>query len=437
MPQRYPTGKMSLPVLGDSLAIVGKPYAFAAERYARYGRVFRASFLGKPTAVLLGAEAQNFVLASPEAPKLFSNRVGYSFMPPLMGSLFTMDGLSHATQRRLMAPALHSRNYDNYLERINRVIDSTIAAWPERGQRQFYDDARAMAFRISSSLILGVEVEADYRRLSALWADFQKGVLSPLRLNLPITPYGKALRAQQEIDAFFQTVIAQHQTSSQTDMLTQLLEVQRADAAEFTQTQLLEHLRTLLFAAYDTTSGALSWALVELLQHPDVLQQLLAEVHADAGDAPVMVADLRATPVLDAVVKETLRLHPAIAGILRGVNETFAFANFTIPGGWVVALIPSFTQRMPEYFTDPAQFDPARFLAPREEDKQHPYAWIGFGGGSHICIGAGVAQIEIKAILTRLLRRFTMQLTPDQDLTPEFLPTSHPKGRARITYHPH
>jgi len=93
----------------------------------------------------------------------------------------------------------------------------------------------------------------------------------------------------------------------------------------------------------------------------------------------------------------------------------------------------AFTHRIPAYFADPERFDPARFMPPREEDKKTPYAWVGFGGGAHVCIGMGIAQVEIKTVLANLLRRYEFKLVPGQNLTPQYVPISRPKSGTIVT----
>jgi len=99
-----------------------------------------------------------------------------------------------------------------------------------------------------------------------------------------------------------------------------------------------------------------------------------------------------------------------------------------------VILPMSYTHRSAEYFADPERFDPERFLSPREEDKKTPYAWMSFGGGKHTCLGMGIAQIEIKTVLTRLLRQFDLQLDADQDFSAVYVPVKRPKGGAKISF---
>ena len=97
-------------------------------------------------------------------------------------------------------------------------------------------------------------------------------------------------------------------------------------------------------------------------------------------------------------------------------------------------IAPMYTHRMPEYFADPERFDPERFLPPREEDRAHPYALVEFGGGTHACLGSGIAKLVMKAMVTKLLRRYELTLVAGQDFTPVFIPAGRPEeARASTT----
>jgi cytochrome P450 len=71
---------------------------------------------------------------------------------------------------------------------------------------------------------------------------------------------------------------------------------------------------------------------------------------------------------------------------------------------------------IPDIFADPESFDPDRFAPPREEHKKNPYALVGFGGGPRICIGLNFAQVEIKAMVSHILRNYKLELIPGQEI---------------------
>lgn len=435
MPPIIP-GSLGLPFLGESLQLFADPLAFFGKRRQLYGPVFKTRVLGKTTAVLFGAQAQRQVLLTGGDEPLFHAREGYSFLEPFLGtSLLQMDGLAHQTQRKLITPAFQSHNYADYLVRINRAYDRVVERWSEHGTRTFYQEACAIAFRISTSLMLGIEEGSTFAQLSQQLHTLFAGATS-VPVNLPFTRYRKAMAVKPLIENQLRASILQHRDAPTTDVLSMLLQARDEQGQLLSDDQLLAHLELLLFAGYDTTTSALAWGVIELLRHPDLYERLRAEVKAGivGGEEPVTVQDLRTMPLLDAFIKETLRVHTVASFLLRGAAADFEFGGYTIPAGWIIMLPLVYTHHTAEYFAQPAQFDPERFLAPREEDKKTPYAWMGFGGGKHMCLGMGIAQIEIKTVLTRLLRQFDLELVADQDLSAIYMPINHPKGGAKIIH---
>lgn len=435
MPMIIP-GSLGLPFLGETLQLVSDPLAFFGKRYRRYGPVFQTRVFGKTSVVLFGTQAQRQVLLSSGDDPLFQTREGYSILKPFIGtSLLQMDGLTHQTQRKLITPAFQSHNYADYLIRINNAYNRTIGEWPEYGTATFYQEARAIAFRISTSLMLGLENGPAFAQMSQLLHALLSGPTA-LPFNLPFTTYGKATAAKPIIDRQLRAIIARRRDTPTTDVLSLFLQARDEEGQPLSDEQLLAHLKLLLFGGYDTTTATLAWCLIELLRRPELHERLRAEVKAEtvSGEEPIRVDELRTMPLLDAFIKETLRLHTPTSFLLRNTTSAFEFEGFTIPAGWNVVLPLGYTHRMPEYFADPERFEPERFLAPREEDKKTPYAWMSFGGGRHVCIGMGIAQIEIKTVLARLLRQFDLQLVANQDISPIYMPITHPKGGAKISF---
>jgi retinoid hydroxylase len=357
--------------------------------------------------------------------------------------LLTLDGDEHDAQRKVVAPAFHSRHYGDYMVRITRSIASVSDTWNTsassseaalaRAPRVFYKDAREMTFRMACSLVLGLELGPDYAQLNADWNQLFSGIVDPVRANLPFTPYGRSMAAKRRVDAFLRQLVAERRASPGTDLVSLLLDVRHEDGTPLSDNELIDQARLLLFAAFDTTASTMTWLLVELLRHPEARARAEAEVGAGEGMRDITPADLASLVWLDACIKETLRLHPATAFLARSLTAPMESGGYTIPAGWLVLVMLAFTHRMPEYFDAPETFDPERFLPPREEDKRTPYAWVGFGSGAHTCLGMGIAQMELKTALWYLLQRYTFQLVPDQDLRPVHVPINRPKSGLLLT----
>jgi cytochrome P450 len=114
-------------------------------------------------------------------------------------------------------------------------------------------------------------------------------------------------------------------------------------------------------------------------------------------------------PALHNALSEAERLYPPLATGPRGVVEDFDFEGYRVPAGSYVFYAIAGTHMIPSIFADPTRFDPDRFAPPREEHKKHPFSLVGFGGGPRICIGMNFAKVEIKLMLTQILRRYHLE----------------------------
>jgi sterol 14-demethylase len=168
---------------------------------------------------------------------------------------------------------------------------------------------------------------------------------------------------------------------------------------------------SMMFAGHHTSSGTASWALIELLRHPDVMADVVAELDdLYAGGSEVSFQALRSIPKLEAALKETLRLHPPLILLLRVAQEELELGGHTIPVGTMVGASPRVSNRIPEDFPDPDLFDPGRYLDPRQEDLTNRWTWIPFGAGRHRCVGNAFAMMQLKAIFSVILRDFEFEL---------------------------
>jgi cytochrome P450 len=145
---------------------------------------------------------------------------------------------------------------------------------------------------------------------------------------------------------------------------------------------LRDEVMTLLVAGHETTATALAWAFERLVRHPGALAR------AASGD----------DEYLDAVVKETLRVRPVVADVVRTVTRDTEVGGYTLPPGSIVLPAVALVQRSASY-PDALDFRPERFLG----GSPAPYTWIPFGGGVRRCIGAAFATLEMKVVLRQVL----------------------------------
>ena len=110
------------------------------------------------------------------------------------------------------------------------------------------------------------------------------------------------------------------------------------------------------------------------------------------------------------MVKETLRLHPPLIILMRLVQEDFELLGHTIPKGTVIAASPRVSNRIDADFPNAEQFEPGRYIDPRQEDLQNRWTWIPFGAGKHRCVGNAFAMMQMKAIFSVILRDYEFEL---------------------------
>ena len=145
----------------------------------------------------------------------------------------------------------------------------------------------------------------------------------------------------------------------------------------------------------------------------------------------MLFRSIKRMKLLEHALSEAERLYPPVSNGPRGVLEDFEFGGYHVPAGTHVFYSISGAHNIPTIFADPERFDPDRFAPPREEHKT-PYALVGFGGGPRICIGINFAQVEIKALISHLLRNYQLELVPNQQIVQMYMPTSMPLHGIRM-----
>jgi cytochrome P450 len=222
------------------------------------------------------------------------------------------------------------------------------------------------------------------------------------------------------LDEQIATTRADPRLAEREDILAMLVRAGDEDGERLTSEDLRNDLLTLIAAGHETTAAAIAWGAALLVHHPDVRRRATAA--AREGDERY----------LGALVKEILRIRPPVpvaAG--RVLTEPFAAGPHLVPAGTPILIDAWGVHHDPERHPRPERFDPDRFLAEAPES----YNWLPFGGGAHRCIGAGLAELEIKVALSTMLTR--AEIAPaDAGLAPPsrrgLIVVPHGGGRIRV-----
>lgn len=207
---------------------------------------------------------------------------------------------------------------------------------------------------------------------------------------------------------------------------------------QFTDTDIVNEACTFMLAGQDSVGAATAFCLFLLAQNPDHQERCvneLSEIFEDDDRAPTM-KDIREMRFLEQCIKETLRLYPSVPLIARRVTDNLRCGKYTIPMGSNILIFPYATHRLEKYYPNPECFDPDRF-SPEQCEKRHPYAFIPFSAGPRNCIGYKFAFIEIKTVISTILREF--ELLPVEGKTqinPIFRITVRASGGLHIQLQP-
>jgi cytochrome P450 len=364
------------------------------------GDVFRLPLPGFESVVLVGPEANRFILV--DAKDGFRWRAEHDPVTRLLrqGILVT-DGAFHDELRQVMAPALHRSLFDGFVRTMWQDTDRVTYQWREGARVDLLTEMRRVALFILTDALFKDDFAP---HVSALWRDILRTIryISPgpwiVWPNVPRFGYRRALR---HMDAYLYHLIAlrRAQPDPAPDLLGTLI------ASGMSDSLIRDQMLTMFIAGHDTSTALLAWSLYLLAIHPDSLARVRAEVDAVVGGQVPAYAHVRQLDYLDRVIKEALRLYPPIHLGSRIAATDMVFQDFHIPAGTRVLYSIYLTHRDKSHWPEPDQFDPDRF-SPEQARHRSAYTFLPFGGGPRNCIGAAFAQVEAKIVLARILQRY-------------------------------
>jgi cytochrome P450 len=199
------------------------------------------------------------------------------------------------------------------------------------------------------------------------------------------------------------------------DLLTLLLRaLDPATGQAMSLSEVRSNILTFLSAGHETTANTLSWSIFLLSQSPEWCRRVREEADRELGGPVEGLADRLV--VTRAVVEETLRLYPPIAALSRMAESGDRLGTVEVKEGSLIVIAPYVLHRHRLIWERPDAFDPARFL---DEPRDVPrFAYLPFGAGPRICIGAAFALQESTLVLAALVQRFDMELSPDAKVWP-------------------
>jgi cytochrome P450 len=437
---------------------------FTAAAHRRFGSTFtiRAGTM-EPTVVTSDPDAIRRLLTGDPLAKRHANEA----VRPLIrdGAVILLDHEPHLARRRLLLPPFHGERVRGYAEMMERLMGAEVARWRPGDVVATLPIAQNLTIEVILQAVLGVADEATRTRFRRHIDDVLFYPLGHARLALAsrMTPRAAPPRRVRSAMAFCSSLLtpavttyypnlktrswwnagtwawwrhydrltaladehiaatrADPRLAERDDVLAMLVQARDEDGHGISNADLREDVLTLIAAGHETTAAGIAWGAVLLAHHPEVRERATAAAHE--GD----------DRYLGALVKEVLRVRPPLpvaAG--RVIDEPFAVDGHTVPAGTPILIDAWGLHHDPARHPGPERFDPERFLGEASES----YAWLPFGGGHRRCIGAALAELEIRVALAAMLQAATLE-PAERELPPParrgIVVVPHGGGRIRV-----
>ena len=345
--------------------------------------------------------------------------------------LVTSNGDFWKRQRRLVAPAFHAIRVHAYADTMVDYTVRRLQAWRDGAVVDVDDEMMELTLQIVARTLFDADASSTVSEVKKAVAVVQKAnnTASILPHWLPTPLRIRSWRANQALDNIVYGFIEQRRRTGEDrgDLLSMLLLAEDADGERMTDLQARDEAVTLFLAGHETTANTLNWTWWLLAQHPEIESKLHAELDEVLGGRAPKLEDLRNLPYTDIVIKEALRLMPAVWSVSRTAAEDTEVCGYPMPKGTTAQVILYLLHRNPAYWTQPNDFIPERWQQP-EIETLHKYAYLPFAGGARVCIGNSFASMEANLLLATIAQRYKLRLIDGVDIKPAALITMFPRG---------
>jgi len=400
---------------------MARPAAFLRGVHARFGEpaTIRTYWVDEPMVLFSSPDAVREVFRLD--PEIAPAGQSWEFLRPFAGnhSILVLDGPEHLRERRLLQGPFHAQRMRALKPSVSELARRELETWS--GRVVTLERMKRLTLEIILRVIFGARGEAEVaplREAVHTTLDSVRSLPRMLAMALvqrelgPRSPWGRFRIAVERFDALLLDVVARRRAdpAGGDSMLALLLEQGVDDR------HLRDELVALLVGGHDTSAASLAWAFERLARHP--------EVHARLRDGD--------PAYLDAVVKEVLRVRPALTIAPRRLVRPARIAGHELPAGVHVAACIWLAMRREDLWPSAGDFRPERWL--EDGRPPTPTSWIPFGGGVRRCAGAPFAEMEMREVLraSAALRLRPARAEPERARRSALVVTPHRGGEVIV-----
>jgi cytochrome P450 len=369
------------------------------------------------------------------------SEVGRRLLEPGLGrGLLTSEGETWRRHRRIMAPSFDPRTVAGYAPVMTDVTEEMLAKWDTLPEPRETDVAAAMmhaTLHIISRAMFSSDsaeiVESVERGVNKYQTTVRPSVLDLLHVPQWLTRLIAPLPADgifDEFDARVDRLLTERGRAPEAepkDLLARLIAARDSETGGgMTPKEVRDQVVTIFMAGHETTSQALSWTWYLLTQHPAAEAKLHGELAEVIGGRTPRYEDVANLRYARMVIEESMRLYPPAHTFGRQPVAPDEVLGHRIPAGAEVLVMPWLLHRKPSLWENPDRFEPERF-SPERTAARPRFAYLPFGGGPRICIGAAFAMTEAVLMLATIAQRYRLRLKPGAVVEPQGLITLRPR----------
>ena len=328
--------------------------------------------------------------------------------PTFGNGLVTSEGDAWRRQQRLMRAFFTPKAASLYAELIIDCIGRKLQSWGGNGSEvDLHEDMVDVSLELICRALFGLDATRlqplvrDAAHAVQQWHSDCQALCLPYPHYFPIPSNYRYRKRTHALNRVVYDLIRDVRASGGAEhgLLGAMLNARDEDGSVISDQEVRDQVVTLFLAGHDTTASSLALALYELSFRPDLQERIAQE---SLGREP--------SECLEHVLKETLRLYPAVHLVGRTALEDVRLGKFLVKRGEEVILPLHVLQRDPRFFSRPEEFVPERWASPPGPSACQRYAHLPFSTGPRVCIGQAVAMAELRGIVTAILTRF--RLTP-------------------------
>ncbi|KAI0733672.1 cytochrome P450 [Fomitopsis betulina] len=453
-----------IPWFGSAAQYGQDPVQFFLSCREKYGDVFTFVLLGKRVTVTLGPKGNDFVFGGKHTV-IAAEEVYSSLTTPVFGSDVVYDCPNEKLmeQKKFVKVSLTTEKFRQYVgmieDEVTNFMDTDVVfrgfqsgSTDDWNTFSVYKTMAELTILTAARTLQGKEIrDCMSKGFADLYHDLDHG-FTPLHWmfeNLPLPSYRKRDDAQRKMTEFYLSIMNKRREGNSDDyddVMASLMKQRYRDGRSIPDHEIAHIMIALLMAGQHTSSSSTSWVLLHLADRPDIAEMLYQEQVEQfglpgGGFRDLTYDDMKKVPLLDAVIRETLRLHSPIHSIMRYVRSDVPVPQglaapsedgiYVVPKGYTVMASPALSQLDPLYWKDATSWDPSRWLdlsgfaaqARKQYDEsskvdfgfglvskgtESPY--LPFGAGRHRCIGEQFALLQIGMVILTILRKVELRL---------------------------